>query len=648
MLRQSLLLVALLLYASACAPDAQTVPPAPPPAQGPPLTAFGTDAELAAFGKRLVAWQRRDGSSRSSGQVQDGNAIPPPPAPPPPPPAAAPQAGEAAAPAAGADASVTNVQTQGVDEGGIVKRHGDTLVILRRGRLFTVDVAGEPRPVASVDAYAPGSDPDGAWYDEMLVTGETVVVIGYSYASVGTEINLFRLAADGGLTYRNTYHLRSTDYYSSRNYASRLVGDRLVFYTPLAAQAQAWAGGTAAVLPALSRRAGGRDGRFVPIATATRVYRPARALTDPYDVALHTVTSCAVADGELDCEATAVVGPFGHAFYTSADAVYVWLADWRAAQNRAAPGVVYRMPLDGSAPRALGVAGAPADQFSFLEADDSLQVLVSADGGGQWMWSGERDRGSLALLRVPLSAFGDGSARAPAGAYRPLPDAGDGVFTNRFVGDALLYGVDRFYGSGADAGSQSQAVAQTVVVDWRTGTVDSVAVPHEVERIEVMGDAAVVVGAAADGLHLTALRLGAAPAVAGAYVMTGAAQGESRSHGFFYRPTGDAAGMLGLPVRGGGGRYDSLWDGSASVLFLENRGGTLSLLGDLAARPDGNADDGCRASCVDWYGNARPLFLGTRVFALMGYELVEGAVEGGRLREVRRVSFAPQTRQVSR
>ncbi len=633
--------LALLLGASACTP---AVPPVPPLASsGPPLTAFGSDAALTAFGQRLVAWQKQADAERprSENAVADGMAF---------------SAAEPAAAPAPADESVTNVQTAGVDEGGIVKRHGDTLVILRRGRLFTVDVSGEPRPVDAIDAYAPGSNPEGAWYDEMLITGETVVVIGYSYASEGTEINLFHLDGGGSLTYRNTYHLRSTDYYSSRNYASRLVGGRLVFYTPLAAPAQAWAQGIDAVLPALSRREGGQDGRFVPIATATRVFRPARALTDPYNVALHTVTSCAVGDGTLDCEATAVVGPFSSAFYTSADAVYVWLSDWHAAQDSrtqdsTAPGVVYRMPLDGGAPRALGVAGAPTDQFSFLEADGHLQVLVSAEGGGQWMWNGERDRGSLALLRVPLSRFGDGSAEAPEDAYRPLPSAGEGAFTNRFVGDALLYGVDRFYGSGPDAGGQSrsQATAQTVVVDWRTGAVDSVAVPHEVERIEVMGDGAVVVGAAEDGLHLTALRLGATPSIAGAYVMPGAAQGESRSHGFFYRPTGDAGGLLGLPVRSGGeDRYASLWDGSASVLFVANRGGTLSPLGDLAARPDGNADDGCRASCVDWYGNARPLFLGDRVFALMGYELVEGALSDGRLREVRRVSFAPTAGQASR
>ena len=35
-------------------------------------------------------------------------------------------------------------------------------------------------------------------------------------------------------------------------------------------------------------------------------------------------------------------------------------------------------------------------------------------------------------------------------------------------------------------------------------------------------------------------------------------------------------------------------------------------------------DDGCRASCTNWYGNVQPIFLHNRVFALMGYKLVEG------------------------
>src|SRR5688500_7436095 len=62
---------------------------------------------------------------------------------------------EAAAPAAAlaskSEDSVTNAQHAGVDEGGIVKLHGEHLVVLRRGRLFTIE-ASSLRPVAAVDA----------------------------------------------------------------------------------------------------------------------------------------------------------------------------------------------------------------------------------------------------------------------------------------------------------------------------------------------------------------------------------------------------------------------------------------------------------------------------------------------------------------
>ncbi len=66
----------------------------------------------------------------------------------------------------------------------------------------------------------------------MLISGNTIVVVGYSYGRGGTEINLFDIGEQGSLAYRSTYHLRSNDYYSSRNYASRLIGTKLVFYTP--------------------------------------------------------------------------------------------------------------------------------------------------------------------------------------------------------------------------------------------------------------------------------------------------------------------------------------------------------------------------------------------------------------------------------
>lgn len=105
----------------------------------------------------------------------------------------------------GDDESVTNVQHAGVDEGGILKLHGDHLVVLRRGRLFTVKVGdGALTTVSAVDAFGPDIDPRHTWYDEMLVSENTIAVIGYSYARGGTEIGLFQIDPAGQLS---SFHL---------------------------------------------------------------------------------------------------------------------------------------------------------------------------------------------------------------------------------------------------------------------------------------------------------------------------------------------------------------------------------------------------------------------------------------------------------
>ncbi len=45
-------------------------------------------------------------------------------------------------------------------------------------------------------------------------------------------------------------------------------------------------------------------------------------------------------------------------------------------------------------------------------------------------------------------------------------------------------------------------------------------------------------------------------------------------------------------------------------------------------------------SCVDWYGNSRPVFTDGRIFALTGTEMIEGRIDGGRIREVQRLNIA--------
>ncbi len=218
------------------------------------------------------------------------------------------------------------MQTVGVDEGSIVKLHGNHLVVLRRGRLFTINIADQSlRPVAWINAYGPGMDPDSTWYDEMLIHGDRIVVIGYSYRRGGTEVALFDIDSNGLMRYDATYFLSSDDYYSSRNYASRLTDGKLIFYTPAGLS-------NLDSLPRLRRwptfmppdRKAAKDDKGVRIIPATRIYRPARELPAGHGVVLHTITTCDLDAPQFSCQATGVVGAAGEAFYVSQTAVYVW------------------------------------------------------------------------------------------------------------------------------------------------------------------------------------------------------------------------------------------------------------------------------------------------------------------------------------
>lgn len=399
--------------------------------------------------------------------------------------------------------------------------------------------------------------------------------------------------------------------------------------------------------PAIRRWSrGAGDRAFKRIIPAQRVYRTPQPVAG-FDIALHTVTICDLAAADPACEASAILGPGGRVFYVSPQAVYVWVSSGSYPWVEGRTAMLYRMPLDGSAPSALRVSGSPVDQFSFLESNDGhVNVLVRSEGRGDAMWRPERSAGEVAVLRVPLESFGDGTGEAPWWRYRRLPGPAGYTFHNRFVGDHVLYGL------GSGWGGPRKGGARLYVVGWRNGEVTEIDLPHGVDRIEALGADAVIVGAEGEDLHFTGIRLGGTPEPAQRYTMAGAAQGELRSHGFFYRAEGPDSGVLGLPVRQPEGPgYRHLFEGSAGVVFLQNAARRFQPLGVLRARDDAGKpqDDRCRASCVDWYGNARPLFFRGRIVALLGYELVEGAIAGGEISEMRRESFAPGVvRAVSR
>lgn len=558
--------------------------------------------------------------------------------------------------------AITNNQTVGVDEGGIVKQIGRFLIVLQDGRLFSADLGSaegaQLRLADRIDVYRSRTTA-ASWYDEMLVSGNRILVTAYNYRERASEISVFTLDPDGRLSREGRFLINSNDYYSTDNYATRLVGDSLVIYTPLAL---ASGPATSFAWPRLRRADGdGAADSGTPLIGPTEVYAPVGEVG--YGV-IHTISVCPLRSG-MQCRTTAFIGPWMREFYLSPTDAFLWIGapdglpwsiDYANERRRACPpgefldsradqqAMLYRVPLDGGPVGAVAVEGTPEDQFAFDSRDGRFRALLErADG----RCSKDGAPARLALLDIPLAAFGTAVRHVADRAYTPVPSiAGDTMLENRFIGDWLVYG-GRSNRSGLDredriarrpSGSILWAVPLT-----RPDEPLRVALPHNAIRIERAANDAVVTGyGSGEGLSLSYVTLVPRPRLAATTFLDGRYESEGRSHAFGAWIREDRSGLIGIPTarRSRAGRS---WSNSESselsyVAVAPDR--SLAPAGQLspALRRPGTGYR-CVVSCVDWYGNSRPIFTGGRVFALMGTDLVEGRLANGRMTEIGRVDL---------
>jgi hypothetical protein len=593
---------------AACAPP-------PPPADGPggapaaALTTFGSDEAFARFQQQM----EQDGPVRADSALSAATAAEG---------LATTRIGEPATVQRSQDRPpqgepVDATRTAGVHEAGIVKATRDHLVIVRRKRVETVRIAdGALETVSGVSAYAAEESTNEQAIDGIFVAGGVVLVTGYNPARRVVEVGLVSIDEAGGLRPRATYQLRAGG--EGRDPAVRMVNGRLVVYTPAGVRASDRYG-IAPALPAVRRwRRNVLDTAWQPLAQAAGIYRPAGPMRADDEGTLHAVTVCEPAANVLRCRSTVVLAPREAAHHVSPTAVYVWAGQGRGGGEPGAPAgsVLYRFPLDGAAPTALRVAGRPTDAFSFNETPDGqLHVLVRADGGTA-AWNRPAEQGDVALLRVPLSALGDGTGAAGAEAYHPLPGAGTGTFHNRFVGGWVLYGTE------AETGGRRQPGRAFAARRDGSGAPVPLPLAGSLVALEPMSAGALVVTGSPDSLHYLPVRLAAGAQPGEPFARARRWSGEVGAHAAFHDAGSD--GMAGVALSGRGP--------TISALFLRDEGVHLREAGELSAPPP---EVDC-PTCGELFF-ARPVFVRGRIFALLADEVVEGIREGGRVRELRRI-----------
>lgn len=572
--------------------------------------------------------------------------------------------------------NITNVQTAGVDEGDIVKQIGNYLVVLQDGRLFVVDTSERRLRLADrANVYVHKND--GAWYDEMLVEGERIIVTAYSYGNSATEITVFRLdQTSGRLVREGRFFLNSYDYYSGENYASRIIGDNLVLYTVYAVNQIA----TATIPPRLWRWTEAGEalrGRGRPAPEATRegralvdvstIYRP---MLRTSEALVHVVTVCPLGSyrpGAVPaCRVQSFVGPPQREFFVSTEAIYLWVGEhpwsWDVPRDRndrrceASPSpsnqssaLVYRVPVDGGAPGVVGLYGRPVDQFSMDMTRDTFRIFTR---WAQQGCGGAGTRVGYRFTNVPLSEFGSELRMLPQARQVAVPPPGAGVTENRFADDWFVYGGRyQYYGAIPERQAAAGRPLTVLPVD-NPGAPQTVELPHNIIRLERVGTDRIAASGYrhSGGLDLSLVQLGPQSWRTDTAYLDSRFENEGRSHAFNSRIEEDGRGIVGIPTvlrRDGAQRY--VWNSQGSdVSFLAvSAAGRLTDAGELVQGLKLPVRGyRCEVSCVDWYGNSRPIFIDQRIFALMATEIAEGRMVRGEIEEVGRLNLtAPVMRR---
>lgn len=559
--------------------------------------------------------------------------------------------------------SITNNQEAAVDEGGIVKRKGNNLIVLRKGKLYSIHIGAQLTKTDEIDLQPEGWKHE-AWYDELLVYNNILVVIGFSYENDSSEYVFFELDGAGKFSRKGAYLVSSGDYYSEKNYAGRLVGDKLIFYIEnmefdFEEENTPYDRKFLSPFTARIDEFGNADEAY-PLFSHHDIYSP--VLTSRY-VQFTTVVICPINLERFSCTAKSILGAEMESYYASSDAYYFWMRgsewniDYAAIPNNKLKryarskfyeewppfkySAMYRIPFNNDPIGIVKIKGVPIDQFSFKQGSEHLHILAREGVDERDWFYAEYEQGSTFVASIPLKQFENGISELPEYAFTKIAEDNDGKKINRFVGNKLVYASDN---------DEVDEKASTVyVLDMEhPETVTEFLLESEMQQLHPIGKNILLVEYNRDkSTQYQTLALENTIQLVDTYAEPDSKLAESRSHGFFYKPDVDG-GMFAMPgfteVSGrkekeGGGFYypedvaDMLYTRVTHDLHLHPAG---ILEGDKTLVWD---DESCDVSCYDWYGSSRPIFWGNRIFALLKYELIEGVREGDVVRELQRIDI---------
>ncbi len=550
---------------------------------------------------------------------------------------------------------ITNNQVAGVDEGDIIKFYNEILVILRKGKLYSINIGDvysqELIKIDEINAFSPDWEHD-AYFDEILIDEGVILVLGYNYDYDSSEIIRFEISDAGNFKYLDNYLIKSGDYYDDENYASRLFNHQYTTYIPIELYTNI---PFSEQLPKIAKVPKGfhwaeKDLSWENLIDVDDIYYPIQSVLDPV---LHSFITCPLNKQELYCDAVGIIGSSSNLSYNNSENVYLWVSAWESkafynkdinidstlydykTEYREADEefenvdllynpMVYKVSLIDLSVEAIQVTGMPVSQFSFHHYENNLYMYSVVD------------KDTAQLLKMPEYMFNKQASNSSI-KLRTLKNIPAFTSTERFIGKQL------FLGSGL---WEFEEFPMLTTVNIKSGRIKKLKLGHSTNRIESINNLALIVGQTTDkNLGISLLDINELNDIKQTYIFD-RLEGESRSHAFNFKYIDDFL-LTGLTtqskkkaeIESYGEVIDYYWDDdvSSDITFIGGKDGDFEYIGELVSESQPKKE--CKFSCDDWYGNSRPFFIGERIFALSGDELIEAGLLDDEIVEIIRIKI---------
>jgi hypothetical protein len=261
---------------------------------------------------------------------------------------------------------------------------------------------------------------------------------------------------------------------------------------------------------------------------------------------------------------------------------------------------------------------------------------------------GINGKSELKLTALPLSEFRNAPAPLQQSRVTSLPGGETETKEVRFMDGWMVY-----HQEPTDVSEPTQKLTRVEAnaprklyatrLDRPSLTI-SAKMPHEIDRLQPLAGGMLAVGQASPkNLALSWLSPATDFSAGATLTLRGRIESEGRSHAFSATTLPDRQSLFGLPtIKADDGEIRSVARTATSNLsfMTMTTQGVISQVGDIAmARAKPRSNYKCEVSCIDWYGNSRAIFTGGRIFALLGTEIVEGALANNEIGVIKRLDM---------